>query len=145
MNGMKSLNHGSALATFAQHKIRNFGGGYESHYWQREKRYFGSLLGLMVRGQKALLHIFYLSKRKRCTMAKALEEDFWVTQINFDGGISLEHLLQFANLWEMVQGIHLDHNGPDSIRWKLTNDGCYSSKSDYSMQFLGHTKSSMPS
>jgi hypothetical protein len=57
--------------------------------------------------------IFDLTKRKRCTVAKALEEFFWVTQINFQGGLSLDHLIQFAKLWEMVQHVHLDPNVMD--------------------------------
>jgi hypothetical protein len=77
-----------------------FCGGYESHYWQWEKTLF--LESTWVHGARpkdiAPL-IFDLSKRKICTVAKALEEDFWVTQINHDGGLSLEHLLQFAKLW----------------------------------------------
>jgi hypothetical protein len=32
--------------------------------------------------------IFDLSKRKRCTVPKALEEYFWVTQINHESAIS---------------------------------------------------------
>jgi hypothetical protein len=56
--------------------------------------------------------------------------------------------VQFANLWEMLQSIHLDPNNEDSISWKswkFTNDGTYSSKSAYGIQFLGQTKSSMSS
>jgi hypothetical protein len=67
-----------------------------------------------------------------------------VTHIKYQGGLCLENLVQFAKLWEMVQEVHLDPNATDSIFWKL-NDGCYSSKSVYIMQFLGHAKSSMPS
>jgi hypothetical protein len=88
--------------------------------------------------------IFDLSKWKKCTVAKALEENFWVSQINNKGGLSLDHIVQFAKLWEMLQEVHLHPNMTYSIYWKVTNDGCYSSKLAYNMQFLGHTKSSMP-
>jgi hypothetical protein len=78
---------------------------------------------------------------KKSTVHKALEGYFWVTQVNTDAGLSLDHIVQFANLWEMLQAVHLDPHTPDSITWKLTNDGHYSSKTAYTMQFLGHTKS----
>jgi hypothetical protein len=89
--------------------------------------------------------IFDLSKTKRCAVAKTLEEDLWISQINYQNGLSIDHLIQFTKLWEMVQEVHLDPNTMDSILWKFTNDGSYSSKTTYNMQFFGHTKSSMPS
>jgi hypothetical protein len=88
--------------------------------------------------------IYEGSKRKNCTVQIAIEDDFWVSQINNQNGLSLDHIVQFANLWEMLHGTHLDHNAKDSISWKLTNDGCYSLESAYAMQFLG-TKSLMTS
>jgi hypothetical protein len=87
-------------------------------------------------------HIFDISKRKRCTVPKALEDNLGVSQINNNNGLSLEQIVQFSNLWEMLNGEHLEPDMADSITWKVTKDGCYSSKSAYSMQFLGHTKSS---
>jgi hypothetical protein len=53
----------------------------------------------------------------------------------------VEHIAQLTNRWEMVQATHLDPNLPDSISWKLTNDGSYSSKTAYKMQFLGQPTS----
>jgi hypothetical protein len=60
---------------------------------------------------------------------KALEEFFWISQIKSDVGLLLEHIVQFANLWEMLQAVQLEPNTPDSIKWKRTNDKCYSAKS----------------
>jgi hypothetical protein len=70
---------------------------------------------------------------------------FGFSQINTGADITLDHIVQFTNLWEVLQTVHLNPNTPYLITWKLTNDGCYSSKMTYNMQFLGHTKSSMPS
>jgi hypothetical protein len=89
--------------------------------------------------------IFDLSKCKKCTIAKALEDNFWVSQINNQDGLSLEHIVQFSKLREALHGVHLQEGVMDSIIWKLTRDGCYSSKTTYNMQFFGHSKSSMPS
>jgi hypothetical protein len=65
--------------------------------------------------------------------AKALKEKFWVSQINNQDGLSLEHIVQFAKLWEALHGVHLQEGVKDSIIWKLTKDGCYSSKIAYDM------------
>ena len=88
--------------------------------------------------------IFERSKMKKCTVAKALEGDFWVAQINTQGGLTFDHILQFSRLWEMLQSVQLNANALDSITWKLSSDGCYSSKTSYNMQFLGQTISTMP-
>jgi hypothetical protein len=88
--------------------------------------------------------IFDLPKRKKCTVAKALEDNFWVSQINNQDGLSLEHIVQFAKLWEVLDGVHLQEGMTDTLIWKLTKDGCYSCKTAYSMQFFGHSKSYMP-
>jgi hypothetical protein len=44
-----------------------------------------------------------------------LDDGFWVTQVNTQDGLSMDHIAQFANLWEMLQPIHLEPNTPDSI------------------------------
>jgi hypothetical protein len=88
--------------------------------------------------------IFDLSKRKKCTVAKALEDNFWVSQINKQDGLSLEHIVQFAKLLEALDGVHLQNKVTDTIIWNLTKYGCNFSKTAYSMQFFGHSKSSMP-
>jgi hypothetical protein len=40
--------------------------------------------------------IFDQSKWKKCTVDKALEDNFWVSQINNHDGLLLEHIVQFA-------------------------------------------------
>jgi hypothetical protein len=89
--------------------------------------------------------VYKISQGKRCSVGKALDANFWISKINTNDGLTLEHITQFATLWEMIQPVQLNSNTSDSISWKLTNSGCYSSKSAYNMQFLGHTKSSFPS
>jgi hypothetical protein len=88
--------------------------------------------------------IFKDSKRRNCTVSKALENNFWVSKINMQDGLSVEYIVQFANLWEPVSNLQMDQTTLDTISWKLTTRGCYSSKSVYTMQFLGHPNSSMP-
>ena len=45
-------------------------------------------------------------------------------------------MADFVQLWDLVQEVQL-HNEPDKIIWRWTNDGVYTSKSAYSVQFLG--------
>jgi hypothetical protein len=73
--------------------------------------------------------IFKLSKINKIMVCKALEGDFWVSQINIQEGQSVDHVHQFYNLWEMLANVQLNNEAPDSIVWKLNNNGCYSAKS----------------
>jgi hypothetical protein len=75
---------------------------------------------------------------------KALEKDFLITQINTHDGLNVDHITQFYKLWEMLQNTHLSNDVPDSIIWKLANNGCYSARSAYTMQFHGLIFSTMP-
>jgi hypothetical protein len=106
--------------------------------------FFGRLVGSIDGGPKTLLPSFFISPSRRDAPWLKLWSNFWVIKINNQGGLSLVHLVQFAKLWKMVQHVHLDPNATDLVTWILTNDVGYSSKSAYSMQFLGHTMSSMP-
>jgi hypothetical protein len=56
---------------------------------------------------------------------------------------TFEHLVQFVALWELLQDVQLDDSMEDDISWKLTDDGQYSVKSAYKLQFLGSTFSSL--
>ena len=81
--------------------------------------------------------IFDTSKRKDCSVLKALNEDFWVTQINLTEGISAGHIQEFATLWEKLEGVILDHDTQDTITWKFTDNSTFSTSSAYKMQFEG--------
>ena len=74
---------------------------------------------------------------------KALQNNFWVYQINTDGITSTTHLTEFVNLWEKISTVHLNHDMADSISWKITNDGIYSASSAYKAQFLGLVDANM--
>ena len=43
-----------------------------------------------------------------------------------------------------LENVHLAPDEPDSIVWKLSNNGCYSAKSAYMAQFISLTSSVMP-
>jgi hypothetical protein len=84
-----------------------------------------------------LKRTFLFFKRKNCLVKRPLEENFWVSQINFQNGFDTEDLQQFVTLWELVSDVQLDHLRPDTIKWKFTKDGIYTASSAYNMQFKG--------
>jgi hypothetical protein len=75
---MNSPNSGPTLATLAPLKMVIFLRRLQMLLLGMGRKIFsGRLLGSTKGGQKTLHHpFFYLSKRKRCTVAKALEEMF---------------------------------------------------------------------
>ena len=91
------------------------------------------------KGDKPLL----IAKKNTCIVQKALLNNFWVSQINTQHGLSLGHIQEFALLWERVSGINLVAGVRDTILWKLSTSGEYSASSAYMGQFEGHLKSSM--
>jgi hypothetical protein len=78
-------------------------------------------------------------------VSKAMDNEFWISQIYTHGGVTVEHIAQFTKLWEMAQNVQMDNDTPDKITCKLSNDGSYSSKSAYKLQFQIHVISLMPS
>ena len=87
--------------------------------------------------------IFELSRKKRATVALALREDNWVNWTDTTGGLSLVHLEQFIALWNMLLPINLQPGVPDTIIWKLSSDGSYSTKTAYLAQFAGLVQSNL--
>jgi hypothetical protein len=81
--------------------------------------------------------IFESSMRKNWKVAQALANDAWVNKINLEAAFSWAHLVQFVDLWTLINNIHLVENVEDSIVWKLTESGLYSAASAYKLQFLG--------
>jgi hypothetical protein len=61
------------------------------------------------------------------TVAQALHNRSWVQDIK--GARTVKVLLEFLHIWDMVDGFILQPEIPDRYRWKLMQDGSYSSKS----------------
>jgi hypothetical protein len=79
----------------------------------------------------------YKHSRRKRTVAEALDGNKWVDDLRHD--LSTPIYLQFLKIWSLVQyrAPTLQNNTADSIRWILTADGSYSSKSAYALQFEG--------
>jgi hypothetical protein len=122
---------------FAAATTVNVGDGKRASFWED-----AWLHGVRPRDVAPL--IFGLSKKRKCSVSKALENDFWVSQINIQDGLRVDHIAQFNRLWEKVSLVTLHDNSPDTIVWNLSSNGCYSSKSAYLMQFRGLIFSRLP-
>jgi len=44
--------------------------------------------------------VYDICRKKKFTICKGMEQNFWVSQINTQGGLTVENIEQFAKLWE---------------------------------------------
>jgi hypothetical protein len=65
-----------------------------------------------------------LKRTAKRTVAQALHNRSWVQDIK--GARTVEVLLEFLHIWDMVDGFILQPEIPDRYRWKLTQDGAAS-------------------
>jgi hypothetical protein len=49
--------------------------------------------------------IFNISKKKNFLVSKGLEHDFWISNLSFEGGISVTHINEFFNLSAKIQRV----------------------------------------
>ena len=87
--------------------------------------------------------IFEISSKKKCTVGAAVLRDWSVQNVRLDEEFTIDHLSQFVRLWTLFLDINLNPNIEYEIRWWLTENGEYSAKSTYKMQFMGTISSSM--
>lgn len=71
------------------------------------------------------------------TVQEAVEEGHWITDIK--GEISPQAFLEYVQIWDQVQQIHLCPRTLDQHRWLLSSTGLYTSKSAYERFCLGTT------
>jgi hypothetical protein len=81
--------------------------------------------------------IYESSKRKNWKVAQALDREAWIDKIDLQCGFTMDHFLQFVDLWTLLDTILLNPDSNDEITWKLTQDGNYTTKSAYEMQWFG--------
>jgi hypothetical protein len=51
--------------------------------------------------------IFFILKRKNCTVSKGIHNDFWISKINTSVGIITNHIVEFVGLWARVSEKYL--------------------------------------
>jgi hypothetical protein len=77
--------------------------------------------------------LYKKSRRKNLTVQKALEDNRWIAHLI--PLITSQEIREYATLWEEVSQTQLDDNIHDNIRWRWTEDGEYTAKSAYCIQF----------
>lgn len=75
---------------------------------------------------------------KRRTVAQAIQSRRWVGDIK--GARTIDVLIEFFHIWDIVEGLVLQPDVQDRYTWKLSQDGTYSSKSAYGAFFMGTIK-----
>lgn len=86
--------------------------------------------------------IFDISRSKRWSVRKAIQNGAWVDKIRFSNGLTVAHIQEFISLWTLVTQVQLQDNHLDTITWKLTTSGHYSAATAYKAQFCGIMASS---
>lgn len=72
--------------------------------------------------------------RKRRTVAEALLNRTWISDIR--GGLGIQAILEYLNLWSIIQAVDRTATEPDTLLWRWENSGNYS-KSAYQALFFG--------
>jgi hypothetical protein len=72
---------------------------------------------------------------KRRTVAEGLTNRQWVSDIR--GGLSVTVLVEYLQLWNLVDGVVLQPDIADQHIWRLSANGTYCSKSAYDALFVG--------
>lgn len=100
-----------------------------------------------LRGQRPrdiVPNIFAVSKRKNRMLRAAIQNQNWIRDINLQHeSFSPTHFQEFVTIWTTVQDIRLTEGTQDAISWKLAEDGNYTAKSAYNIQFVGSTNNKL--
>lgn len=75
---------------------------------------------------------------KRHTVSQEFENRRWVADIK--GAVIVQVMLEYLDIWDMIDNMVLQPNVPGQHTWKLSSLGKYSSKSTYEAMFVGTIK-----
>ena len=82
-------------------------------------------------------HLFgaIATRARKQTVYAAITGGQWISDIK--GALSLQVLIEYLQLWELLSNIELQPDLEDVHVWKFTNSGVYSTKSAYEALFIG--------
>jgi hypothetical protein len=83
--------------------------------------------------------IFAISTRKNFTVREGLTNNFWIAKLDNSEISTTNHVVEFVELWSLINEVHLVEGSNDGITWKFTNSGEYSAATAYNDQFGGMT------
>ncbi|KAG2576022.1 hypothetical protein PVAP13_6NG036500 [Panicum virgatum] len=81
-------------------------------------------------------HLFELVRRKNKSVAQELTNLAWIQSLRRKITTTTQ-VEEFVSLWIRIQPVSLQQDVDDTLVWKWTHDGLYSSSSAYRAQFLG--------
>lgn len=111
--------------------ITEVGDGANTLFWRNKW-----LDGHSIRELAPRVYALVTNKRAcRRTVREALTNEKWVEDIQ--GDISVEALLEFLEVWDLLMEVDLQEGIPDRHIWRFSNSGEYSAKSAYEILFQG--------
>ena len=75
-------------------------------------------------------NLFCLVSRKNRTVKQELRNNNWIRKLQRKI-TSAVHIEEFVSLWIRIQDVHLQQGAQDTITWRWTGDGKYSTRSAY--------------
>jgi hypothetical protein len=121
-----------ALQLFKAGSLIKLGDGNRASFWS--DGWFPG--GLSVQDMFPALSS-YACKSEIC-VATAIQNRRWVRDIS--GGLSVQALAQYLQLWDLVETVTLVAELPDVAIWKGTKDGSFSVNSAYRLFFMAYTR-----
>jgi hypothetical protein len=85
---------------------------------------------ILIEFMSTLILLFQAARK--LSVAEALQNNRWISEIS--GNLSIPAITQFMVTWETISLVNLQ-GGEDTISWKLTASGKYSSKTAYNAFF----------
>lgn len=92
-------------------------------------------LATVIIGDGKTAPLYEKKKRKKITVRRALTNNKWIDHIY--PPTSQEEVIQFVKLWEALNGVVLNDSAQDDITWRWIEDGVYTTRSTYHIQFVG--------
>jgi hypothetical protein len=122
--------HPNSLALFAIAINTEMGNGRNTPFWSDRWLHGCTIVSLAP----LVVDCVPPQIRKKRTVAEALEDDRWVSDIQ--GGLSGVGICEFLQLWDCIREFDLNDQEDRHI-WKLDASGSYSSKSAYRAYLFG--------
>jgi len=110
--------------------ITEVGNGSNTLFWEDKW-----LDGKRIQDITPLVYALVPKSSSRRTVLKALTEEKWTEDIQ--GEIGSTALIQYLELWDILNGVELNEEIPDKHIWRLSTSGKYTAKSAYDTLFQG--------
>ena len=108
--------------------ITEVGNGSNTLFWEDKW-----LDGKRIQDIAPLVYALVPKSSSRRTVLKALTEEKWTEDIQ--GEIGSTALIQYLELWDILNGVELNEEIPDKQTWRLSTLGKYTTKNAYDTLF----------